>query len=112
MSVFVPVPSKSYSEVEVTLEGITYLFTYRFNSRAGRWKLDISLVDGTVVVNGLSLLEGTFPTAHLNLEDFNEGLIGVIRITESTEVAGRSNLGIGKDFVLAFSSYEEILGSS
>lgn len=105
----VPIPKESHNTTEISLSGNSYLFTYRFNSRTSRWKLDISLSDGTTVVNGLSLIENFSPTAHLTLDDFNKGMLFVFPSNLTDEVAGRSNIGVNKDYELVYSSFSELV---
>lgn len=108
MAIRVPSSTEPYATLEVPLSGVTYLLTYRYNSRSKRWKLDIALADNTPVKNGLSMIEGFFPTSYLTLPEFSNGEIGVIRMNSTDELCSRDNFGIGKDYTLGYASYEEL----
>lgn len=41
---------------EVTLEDVPYLFHVKWNVRSSRWTLDVSSIDGTLLIGGLSML--------------------------------------------------------
>ena len=104
----IPVPNVSYSDVEVTLDGSTYTFTYRFNERSNRWKVDITDVDGEYVVKGLTIVEEFSPTAHLTLGNFAEGLLYVGTPDNTKAPVGFDNFGIDKTYEMIFSTFEEI----
>ena len=108
MSVRLPVPTTAHSTIDLTLSASNYLFTYRYNSRSSRWKLDLSLADGTTVKNGLTLVEEFSPTAYLNLEDFTEGMLYVMTNNSTDTKCSRSNLGVNKDYQLVYVAYSEL----
>jgi hypothetical protein len=104
----IPVPKVSFATNVVPLGGQSYNFTFRFNERSNRWKLDISTAEGEVVRNGLTLIEGTFPLSHMYTPNFLHGVIGVIQTQDGTDPAGRDNLGIGKQYELIYASVDEL----
>ena len=109
----IPIPSISYSEVDVTLSGKRYTFTFRFKKRlapAGRWKLDINDSDGILIYRGFTLLEETALNAHLPTINFPDGILIVIRINQDDELCGRDNLGIDKSYELIYTPHAELAG--
>lgn len=104
----IPLPVIAYSDIEVTLSGVRYLFTYRYNSRNLRWRVDIRDSDNEYVVKGLSLIEETSPTAHLRCISLNEGLLVVVRLNADLEPAGRDNLGINKNYEFVYVTNAEL----
>lgn len=105
----IPVPAVSYATVQVSLSGESYALTFRFNERMNRWKLDISEADGTPVWNGITLIEGTIPTAHLILDNLPGGVIGVFQVESDEKPAGRDNLGIGDSYELVYVDTVELI---
>jgi hypothetical protein len=108
MPLRIPIPKVSYATNVVPLGGQSYGFTFRFNERSGRWKLDISTVAGTVIRNGITLIEDASLTSHLYLQRFWHGILYVGQINEGTEPAGRDNIGLGKQYELLYFSHEEL----
>lgn len=108
MSVRIPVPSISYSTQTVSLGGESYEFTFRYNERSERWKLDIATTDGVVVRNGITLVEGLFFTEHLILPELDHGMIGVLRLEDTDRKASRHNLGIGLPYELVYVGYDQL----
>lgn len=104
----IPVPKVSFATNSVSLGGQSYNFTFRFNERSNRWKLDISTAEGEVVRNGLTLIEGVFPLSHLYTPNFLHGVLSVQQTKDGTEPAGRDNLGIGKQYELLYFSVDEL----
>jgi len=102
----VPVPTEAFAEYDISLAGVSYLFTYRYNERLGRWKLDISTPQGDLIIAGMSLIEGVSPNLHLVTEDF-PGSLFVVRFNETPIKASRDNLGIGKDYELVYFTEDE-----
>lgn len=105
----IPVPTVSYATVQISLSGESYALTFRFNERMKRWKLDISEADGTPVWNGITLIEGTIPVAHLILDNFPEGVLGVFQVEADGKPAGRDNLGIGDSYELVYADVAELI---
>lgn len=60
MLTFVPiaVPDASYSEMPLTLRGVTYTFTMRYNPRSNGWTADWQDYSGTVLVAGMPIKNG------------------------------------------------------
>lgn len=104
----IPVPESSYSEVEVTLNGETYTFVYRFNERSNRWKVDIFNLDGDAIVKGLTVVENFSPTAHLTLPELEQGLFYIGTAENTKAPVGLNNFGINKTYEMVYASYEEL----
>lgn len=108
MPLRIPVPESSFEEIEVTLSGDSYLFTYRYNERSLRWKLDVGTSDGERLVSGMTLIEQVSPTAHYRTSQIADGHLSVIRMNDTKSAAGRYNLGVGKDYELIYITNEEL----
>ncbi len=104
----IPVPNIAYSDIEVTLDNVRYLFSYRYNVRNGRWKLDIKDIDDEYIVKGLTLIEQESPTVSLISIDFPDGMISVVRLQKDGLNATRQNTGIGKSYELIYTSFSEL----
>jgi len=104
----IPVPNTSFATQIVSLGGESYEFTFRYNERSERWKLDISTTDGVVVRNGITLVEGIFFTEHLILPEFDHGMLGVLQLKAADRKASRHNLGIDRQYELIYISYDEL----
>lgn len=56
----IPIDSTDPSFIqEVTLEGITYRFTFRWNSRESAWYMHVEESDGTGIEYSIKLVTGT-----------------------------------------------------
>lgn len=103
-----PIPLDSYSDIEVTLSGNTYTFTYRFNERNSRWKVDIKDNEGGYVVKGLTLIEETSQTVQLPSISLDQGMLITVRLNADNELAGRYNTGIDKNYEFIYVTYAEL----
>ena len=105
-----PSPKSSFDvKPNVSIKGVSYKFTYRWNSRTSRWKLDIESNDSSVKVYGLTLIENIDLTSHLLSIGFTwGGFIMVVPITNTSDTLGRSNFGSDKDYELMFIDYLEL----
>lgn len=107
MALSIDTPDVSWSEQYVTLGGSKYLFTYSFNSRDERWRLDISL-GSQVVVSGLKIMENQFLVGSYALESFDHGDLICVRFEDDGLPVGRNNLGVNKPYTLQYYTNEEI----
>lgn len=101
-----PTPTNSWTTHKASLAGKTYTFTYRFNSIAERWFLDIYL-DDEEVITGQMIIEGSILFYGNPIKNFEHGKIVPVRNRETTNPIGRNNLGIGKEYSLYYLSNEE-----
>lgn len=106
-----PIPAVAYQDVNYTLSGEKYIFTYRFNEimneGKGRWQVDIRDTNDVYQIKGLTLIEGTAPTLHLE-NVLPQGFLYVVQLDKDEEPAGRYNLGIGKSYELHYITYSEL----
>lgn len=75
----------------------------------GRWFLDIETSDGDPVRYGLCLVEDSPITEHLDLEDFEDGILIVFQAEADNKPASRNNLGINKSYELVFVPSSEMV---
>ena len=54
----IDVPDAAYSEMPLTLRGVTYTFTMRFNHRSGAWTCDWQDYSGNVLASGVPIKTG------------------------------------------------------
>ena len=105
--IFISGPDKAHTENKVALGGVTYTFTYRYNTYTKRWALDIRL-NGKDVILGESLVEGSPLFYAKSIPDFSHGVLTVVPTRETTNPCGISNLGVGKEYVLTYITNEEL----
>lgn len=104
----IPIPNSSYAEQTVTLNGQSYGFTFRYNSRAKRWKLDISDSFENVIVNGLTLIENSAITPHITLPTDFGGELVCVKLEAGDDRLGRLNVGVNKTHELVYIGDNEI----
>lgn len=104
--IIIPTPTVTYASSKVSLSGQTYTFTFRFNSVAQRWFLDIDL-DSIPVIHGQMLIEGVPLFYGKPIKNFDHGLLLLLRNNDVGGTVGRNNLGIDKEFSLVYITNEE-----
>lgn len=104
----IPTPNESYADVKVSLNGETFIFTYRFNSRSERWKLDIADSLGYDVCNGLTIVENQDLTTYISQLDVLGGMLFTIKTRAGDDRIGRDNLGAGKTHQIMYISDAEL----
>lgn len=107
MALTLPVPDSAYSTQEITLAGKNYLFTYSFNDRDSRWRLDIHIQD-TPVKLGIKIMEDQPLIARYRLANFNHGELLCLRRLEDGKQVGRNNFGADKTYELIYFSNDEL----
>lgn len=107
MALSLPVPSVSNSSQEITLDGITYTFLYRFNERDQRWRISIFLEDVEVISN-VKVMENRFLLTRYRLPKFSHGDIVCLRSLDDGKDVGRNNFGTGLAYELIYYTYDEI----
>jgi len=114
MAIEIPVPSISYSEVNVTLAGISYDIVFRESSReqdengSGRLYFDIYTED-TLIKAGVKVMESQSLLARYLLEGFLTGdILCLSRVAGSTNVATLANVGLNKEYGLFYLTNEEL----
>ena len=103
---FISGPESSYTENKVALGGVTYSFTYRYNTQTQRWSLDIRL-NGKAVILGESLIEGSPLFYADSIPDFSHGVLTVIPTGDTKNPCGLSNFGVDKEYELIYLTNEE-----
>ncbi|MCP3921258.1 MAG: hypothetical protein GY714_01605 [Desulfobacterales bacterium] len=105
----IPVSQNGNSDTNITLEGVTYIFQYRFNSRNKRFFLNILEEDGTELVMGMRLLEFSTPNFNYPNVDAPQGLLFVSQLQQDAEdFATLGNFGISKDYSLIYFTSDEV----
>lgn len=105
-----PAPVSAYDvKPKVSIRGVTYQFTYRWNERSLRWKLDIESLDSTEKVYGLTLVENVDLTSHIQTPPFSwQGFIIALPTKNTKQPLGRDNFGSDKGYELLFIGYAEL----
>lgn len=103
-----PTPLSSFSEIDVPLQGQTYKFTYRWNSRAQQWYLDIADVEGSYYVKGIPIVENLDLTSQYRSSGLTwDGFLMTVATKNTKNPIGRDNFGRGKEYELLFIGYIE-----
>jgi hypothetical protein len=109
MATSIPVPESAYKTIIIALNDESYDLTFRFNEADERWRVTIEK-EGTVIFEGLKIVEEQWLLAQYHLPLFNHGSLYCKRIYDDGLPVGRSNLGLGKPYELIYFSKEEIAG--
>jgi len=104
MSVQIPIlaniPAQTF---DISLDGISYNMTAKWNSRSEFWTLDILDEDDNVIILGLCLKLGTFLLKQFNLN------IGELIVVDDTNTGTESSLtNIGVSTSLVYFTQEEL----
>jgi len=101
-------PTTPYSTYKVILDGDSYTFTQRYNTRSDSWYLDIVTSSGEVIVLGRKLVL-YMPVVVRNLSLMPLGNITVLRkgSSKATEIT-RDNLSVDSDYNLVYYNLEDI----
>jgi len=115
MAIQIPVPAGAYSEVELSVAGISYTFVYRFNSRfkkyeddLGTWVIDILNSDREYVIKGLAVVGQGRLLSGLVLPEFDHGDILCVKNKKTDAAPTRENLGFDNEYVLVYVTNEEL----
>jgi hypothetical protein len=103
----IPVPEQSTAKYRVVLNGLSYIFVFRFNTRDKRWYFDLYSDEEILLKGGTKVMENQSLLLRYNIE----GFFGDIICEKSNKVedtVGRSNLGIDKDYELIYYTQEEL----
>lgn len=98
----IPIPLSAYSDQSITLNGQNYIFTFRFNTRSSRWKVDIYDAFENLLVAGITVVEDSLLTYHINLPDTFGGELHCVKLAAGDDRAGRINVGINKTHELVY----------
>lgn len=97
----IPVDSiLSNKEFRTELDGIFFLLSFRFNSRAAIWMMDISDENSNIIVSGIALLLGVNLLGRFPDSKLPPGTLFVENFSEENVEATRDNLG--EDILLLY----------
>ena len=89
-----PVTSDSANyEFKTTLDDVVYSFSFRFNTRMGRWIMDVKTEDGINLVLGLPLLIGVKLLNQFADIRLPQGDLFMINLEDEFVDCGRNDLG-------------------
>lgn len=91
-------------EIRIELDGVVFNMAFRYNTREGRWFMDIKDASDVMLVAGIKLILGVQLIERFQDIRLPFGSLFMINEDNSTEEPGRSNLGIN-----ALMLYEEAL---
>lgn len=103
----IPVTTTGNQDFDVTLEGATYTFQYRYNARNKRVYLNI-LKDGQNVVSGMRLIEGYMPLDYYVSADLPPGELFISKLLKTDEPATLGNFGIDEVYSLIYIPYSDL----
>lgn len=106
-----PVTTSGNTDLDVTVEGVTYTFQYRYNTRNQRIFLNI-LKDTIPLVNGMRLIEFNLPTFPYANEDLPTGEFYIAQLNEGDGFATLGNLNINQEFSLTHVTEQELDNAS
>ncbi len=99
----IPVNSDSGNyEFKTTLEGIKYIFAFRYNTRMGRWIMNIKSSADISLVAGIPLLLGVDYLSTFQDSRLPPGQLFLINLEDENVECGRNDLGVN-----ALLMYEE-----
>lgn len=107
MAIEIPVPLEAYSEVNITLSGLSYNLVFKLNSRDSRLYFDLYSED-VLIKAGIKIMESQSLLGRYILEGFSHGDIFCIRKENIDENATLSNTGINKPYGLFYLTAEEL----
>ncbi len=101
------IPDSADADQNITLGGLDYKFTTRYNTRDSRWRLsisrqDVSVIDGIKIMKNQDLLNGYL------LAEFSHGTLFCLRLKDDNLPVGRDNLGIDKAYELIYATNLEV----
>lgn len=102
----IPHSKTSYGSVKPSLSGLSYTFTYRYNTLSETWSLDIYLND-TPIINGETLTPYSFLFYGQPIPNFTHGKLILLPNIDNARACGINNIGIGKEYTLYYISNEE-----
>ena len=110
MPISINVPSNlPHIKQKVSLAGVGYDFTFKYNSRDNRLRLDIHL-EGDLIVSGVKIMENQFLLGNYNTPAFKHGDILCARLAgDSSTPATLGNIGFDKAYELIYYSNSELL---
>ena len=77
---------------QTDLDGTTFMFKFRYNSRTDRWAFDIQTANEYPIVSGIAVLTGTSLLERFSDERLPDGELFVLNKEDETASPGRSDL--------------------
>ena len=77
----------------VTLDGVKFLMSLRWNDRCRRWFMDLDALDGTRLITGRKLCADIPWAAHETIEGIPAGQLAVVTVGEDDSDPGLRDLG-------------------
>lgn len=84
------VPAFSF---QTDLDGTTYNFKFRYNTRMDRWIFDILTAENETILTGIPVLLGTLLTGRFRDERLPAGDFFAINLQDENAEGGRDDLG-------------------
>jgi hypothetical protein len=103
----IPVPSQSLAKYRVPLNGLSYIFVFRFNGRDERWYFDLYSDEEELLKGGVKVMENQSLLKRYLIDNFNGDII-CEKVSQGDSFVGRDNLGIDKDYELVYYTQEEL----
>lgn len=69
------VPSVPFYDLDTVIEGVSYTFATRWNTRADAWYFDLYADDGTPIVHNVKIVLGAYLGRTVHHPLFREGVI-------------------------------------
>lgn len=98
-----PVTRSGNSDYDLTIEGVTYTFQYRYNTRNKRIFLNI-LRESVPLLMGMRLIENGTPNEIYANKEAPQGVLFVAKATTEEDFSTLGNLGIDLPFNLVYFS--------
>lgn len=86
-------PSIPDQQFSVQIGDAEYVFRALWNTRASRWFLDVSEINGTPIIRSVAIVLGTFLGRRSTHRLFSEGCLVAIDTTNQSLDAGLDDLG-------------------
>lgn len=107
MVISIDVPDSAWSEQNVPIDGVDYLFEFTFNSRDRLWTMNVYDGEYPVILGTRLLVSGNLFGNYV-LDNFEGGLLTLLRVKDDGQPVGRNNLGIDKAYQLIYISDGEL----
>ena len=80
-------------EFKTQLDGVKYIFAFRYNARAGRWIMDIKSSSDAMLLAGIPLVAGVDLLARFQRADIPGGNLFLVNLESEYSECGRYDLG-------------------
>lgn len=105
----IDVPDLAKSIQPVTLDKVDFYLGFNYNTRNGKWTVDLYDEDKNLLVAGAGLQGGYVIFAQqLYNPSFPAGILSLVNTTSFLEPVGRDNVGTGKTWELVYIGEAEL----